>query len=141
LDGALFKRWHDARQSPNWSAKPDLGDHRYRLGLLDPLQHYASHSNFLDHAYHVLQALRRSRAVAAPSGARAPNLQTIPLWLAAAYAQLGQIADARAEAAGVMRIKPAFRNHRPSEDQRMRSISSTGCANRGYRNVETQSHR
>ena len=65
------------------------------------------------------------------AAARAPNLRTITLWLAAAYVQLGQLADALAEAAEVMPIKPAFHNHRPSEDPRMRSISSTGWARRG----------
>jgi adenylate cyclase len=37
-----------------------------------------------------------------------PNIQTPHLWLAAAYAQLGQLEEARAEAAEVLRINPGF---------------------------------
>ena len=39
---------------------------------------------------------------------RLPNLQLPHLWLAAAYAQLGQLEEARAEAAEVLRINPGF---------------------------------
>ncbi len=39
---------------------------------------------------------------------RAPNVRILPLWLAAANAQLGQLAEAKAEAAEVLRIEPGF---------------------------------
>ena len=39
---------------------------------------------------------------------RLPNLQWLRLWLAAAYAQSGQLEEARAEAAEVLRINPGF---------------------------------
>jgi tetratricopeptide (TPR) repeat protein len=39
---------------------------------------------------------------------RLPNLQAAHLWLAAAYAQLGQLDEARKEAAEVLRINPGF---------------------------------
>jgi adenylate cyclase len=43
--------------------------------------------------------------------ARAPNLRNGHLWLAATYAQMGRIEAARAEAAEVLRIEPAWTNH------------------------------
>jgi len=39
---------------------------------------------------------------------RVPNLQWPHLWLAAAYAQSGQLEEARKEAAEVLRINPGF---------------------------------
>jgi adenylate cyclase len=39
---------------------------------------------------------------------RSPNIQVPHLWLASAYAQLGQIEEARKEAAEVLRIDPGF---------------------------------
>jgi adenylate cyclase len=45
-----------------------------------------------------------------PNGcaSRLPNVQWPRLWLASAYAQLGQLEEARAEAAEVLRINPGF---------------------------------
>ena len=39
---------------------------------------------------------------------RLPNIQTPHLWLASAYAQLGQLEEAKAEAAEVLRVNPAL---------------------------------
>jgi adenylate cyclase len=39
---------------------------------------------------------------------RLPNLQWPHLWLASAYAQAGQLGEARKEAAEVLRINPGF---------------------------------
>jgi adenylate cyclase len=39
---------------------------------------------------------------------RLPNMQVPRLWLASAYAQSGQIEEARREAAEVLRINPGF---------------------------------
>ena len=39
---------------------------------------------------------------------RLPNLYFCHLWLASAYAQLGQLDEARKEAAEVLRINPGF---------------------------------
>jgi adenylate cyclase len=125
----LFKRRHDAAIAELEKARalnPNLVDHRYGLCLvyagepakaaevlqansrLDPFQHHASHSNFLGHAYYMLKRYAEAVPLLREAAARVPNLRIIPLWLAAAYAQLGQLADARAEAAEVLRIEPAF---------------------------------
>jgi adenylate cyclase len=40
---------------------------------------------------------------------RLPNVQWVRVWLASAYAQLGQLEEARAEAAEVLRINPGFK--------------------------------
>jgi adenylate cyclase len=44
---------------------------------------------------------------------RLPNLQFFRLWLASAYAQLGQLEEARKATAEVLRINPGFKiqNH------------------------------
>jgi Tetratricopeptide repeat len=39
---------------------------------------------------------------------RAPNMRAARVWLAATYAQLGQLDNARAQAAEVLRIEPFF---------------------------------
>ena len=39
---------------------------------------------------------------------RAPNMRAARVWLAAAYAQLGELDNARAEAAAVLRIDPSY---------------------------------
>ena len=39
---------------------------------------------------------------------RAPNLRSGRAWLAATYAQIGQLDEARAEAAEVLRIEPRY---------------------------------
>jgi hypothetical protein len=39
---------------------------------------------------------------------RVPNMQTPHVWLASAYAQLGQLEEARKEGAEVLRINPGF---------------------------------
>jgi tetratricopeptide (TPR) repeat protein len=50
------------------------------------------------------EAVPRSREYAS----RQPDLQWPHLWLAAACAQLGQLEEARAEAAEVLRVNPGF---------------------------------
>ena len=39
---------------------------------------------------------------------RAPNMRLGRLWLAATYVQLGQLDNARAEAAAVLRVEPTY---------------------------------
>jgi adenylate cyclase len=39
---------------------------------------------------------------------RRPNIRILPLWLAAAFGQLGQLAKAKSAAADVLRIEPGF---------------------------------
>src|SRR5947208_1580042 len=47
---------------------------------------------------------------------RAPNLRNGHVWLAATYAQLGQLEEARAEAVQVLRIEPNLRLKRKRDD-------------------------
>src|SRR5262249_33213305 len=73
-------------------------------------------------------------------GRSALELQRVPhrlthLWLATAYAQLGQIEEARREAAEVLRINPHFTIERHKriavyKDPRTSSTVSMGCARR-----------
>src|SRR5260370_19000940 len=72
------------------------------------------------------------------------NLRIVRLWLPATYAQLGQLDEARAEAADVLRIEPAFTIekwkctavYRNPEDA---EHSSTGRAMRGSQQLEDHS--
>jgi adenylate cyclase len=74
---------------------------------LDPFQQPFQHG-FLGLAYYMLKRYREAAYELREYAWRAPNLRGPHLWLAAAYAQLEQSADARAEAADVLRIEPSF---------------------------------
>jgi len=63
---------------------------------------YAGQANYTLKRYG--EAVRLCRECAS----RLPNLQWPHLWLASAYAQSGQVGEARAEAAEVLRINPGF---------------------------------
>jgi adenylate cyclase len=59
-------------------------------------------------ANYLLNRYREAVRLCGESASRMPNLQTPHLFLAAAYAQLGQLEEAKAEAAQVLRINPGF---------------------------------
>jgi adenylate cyclase len=74
---------------------------------LDPFQPLIR-SGYLGHAYYLLRRYSEAVPLLRECAARAPELQIAHLWLAAAYAQSGQLAEASAEAAEVLRINPVF---------------------------------
>jgi adenylate cyclase len=125
----LFKRRHDAAIAAWERARalnPNFIDHYYGLGLvyagepakaieileansrLDPFQHHASHYPIRGHAYYMCRQYAEAVPPLREGASRSPNIRIIPLWLAAAHAQLGQLAEAHVEAAEVLRIEPGF---------------------------------
>jgi adenylate cyclase len=75
---------------------------------LDPFQPTVSSFGFIGFANLVLRRYEEAVRLFRECTLRQPNLQSPHLWLACAYAGLGQLDDARAEAAEVLRINPAF---------------------------------
>jgi adenylate cyclase len=74
---------------------------------LDPFQPLDSFG-FLGHAHYMLGNYRQAIAALAVYPSRAPAVRILPLWLAAAYAQAGEVEQAQAEARQVLRLEPAF---------------------------------
>jgi adenylate cyclase len=74
---------------------------------LDPFQN-ASRLGYFGHAFYMLKRYPEAVPPLRECAWRMPNFRVVHLWLAAAYAKLGQIAEARAEAAEVLRIEPGF---------------------------------
>jgi adenylate cyclase len=74
---------------------------------LDPFQP-PFQLGYLGLAYYTLKRYPEAIHELREYASRAPNLRIPHLWLAAAYAQLEQFAEARAEAADVLRIEPSF---------------------------------
>jgi adenylate cyclase len=119
--GAAIAEWERAR-----ALNPNFIDHYYGLGLvyagepakaieileansrLDPFQHHVSHYPIIGHAYYMCRRYAEAVPPLREGASRSPNIRIIPLWLAASYAQLGQLAEARVEAAEVLRIEPGF---------------------------------
>jgi adenylate cyclase len=70
---------------------------------------------------------------------RSPNMRNAHVWLAATYAQLGQLEEAQAEAAEVLRIEPKYtidgtqRRLSSFNFPRTPSIFSMTCARPGCR--------
>src|SRR5262245_11964172 len=78
-----------------------------RYMRLDPL--YAPFaSGFLGLAHYMLKQYAQALSALRDCVSRAPNLLAGHSWLAATYAQLGRMEDARAEAAEVLRIQPNY---------------------------------
>jgi adenylate cyclase len=124
----LYKRRHDAAMAEferAFALNPNFIDHRFALALtyageparaievleanirLDPFPPvvvfgWLGLANYMLKRYG--EAVRWSREYAS----RQPNRQWPHLWLASAYAQLGQLDEARAEAAEVLRVNPGF---------------------------------
>ena len=62
----------------------------------------------LGFAYYMLQRYAEALPLLRECAVRAPNFRASHIWLAATFAQLGQLEEARAEAAEVLRIEPKF---------------------------------
>jgi adenylate cyclase len=123
-----FKRRHDAAIAEFQRAfafNPNFIDYRYARALiyageparaikvlkanmrLDPFQPvYAFH--FMGQANYMLKRYGEAVRWLRECVSRVPNAQWARVWLASAYAQLGQLEEARAEAAEALRINPGF---------------------------------
>jgi adenylate cyclase len=124
-----FKRQHDAAMAEfdrAFALNPNFMDGRFAFVLmysgeparaielleanmrLDPFAPPVTSSGIIGLANYMLkrygEALRWFRETAL----RLPNYPVAHLWLASAYAQLGQLEEARKEAAEVLRINPGF---------------------------------
>jgi len=124
----LFKREHEAGIAEferAFALNHNFVDSRVALGLiyageparaietlqantcLDPFHPFASFG-FLGHAYYMVRRYKEAAQTLRVYPSRRPNLRILPLWLAAAYGQLGQLAKAKSAAADVLRIEPGF---------------------------------
>jgi adenylate cyclase len=124
----LFKREHEAGIAEferAFALNHNFVDSRFALGLiyageparaietlqantcLDPFHPFASFG-FLGHAYYMVRRYKEAAQTLRVYPSRRPNVRILPLWLAAAYAQLGQLAEAKSAAADVLRIEPGF---------------------------------
>jgi adenylate cyclase len=74
---------------------------------LDPFQN-ASRLGYIGHAHYMLKRYPEAIPPLRECVWRMPNFRIMKLWLAAAYAQAGQLAEARAAADDVRRIEPGF---------------------------------
>jgi adenylate cyclase len=125
----LFKSQHDAAIAEferAFALNPNFVDNRFAHALLyvgeperavaildantrlDPLMPLALTSGIRGYANYMLRRYGEAARLLHECTLRLPNVQTLHLWLAAAYAQLGQIEAAKAEAAEVLRINPGF---------------------------------
>jgi adenylate cyclase len=125
----LFKRQHDAAIAEferAFALNPNLIDYRYARALtyagqprraievlettirLDPFQPLNHSSAFMGQANYMLKRYEDAARLFRECVSRQPNSQPPHLWLAATYAQLGQLDEARKEAAEVLRINPDF---------------------------------
>jgi adenylate cyclase len=125
----LYKGQHDAAIAEfeqAFALNPNFIDHRYAFVLacagaparaievleasirLDPFAPPFLSSNFMGQANYMLKRYPEAVRWFRECALRLPNMQMPRLWLASAYAQLGQIDEARREAAEVLRINPAF---------------------------------
>jgi adenylate cyclase len=74
---------------------------------LDPL-HAPLASGILGFAHYMLQQYAQALRVLRDCISRSPNFRSGHVWLAATYAQMGQLGEARAEVAEVMRLDPNY---------------------------------
>ena len=74
---------------------------------LDPFQN-ASRLGYIGHAHYMLDRYPEAIPPLRECVWRMPNFRIMKLWLAAAYAQAGQLTEARAAADDVRRIEPGF---------------------------------
>jgi len=75
---------------------------------LDPFPRVAGSFNLKILANYMLKRYEEAARLARECALRLPNMEWPHLWLACAYAQLGQLEEARKEAAEVLRINPEF---------------------------------
>jgi adenylate cyclase len=125
----LFKRQHDAAIAEferAFALNPNFIDYRYARALtyagkpgraievldatirLDPFQRLNHSSAFMGQANYMLKRYEDAARLFQECASRQPNSQWSHLWLAATYAQLVQLDEARKEAAEVLRINPGF---------------------------------
>lgn len=124
----LFQRQHEAaiaEYERALSLNPNFADSSFGLCLvfageparaidilqanlrLDPFQN-ASRLGYVGHALYMLKRYPEAVPPLRECVWRMPNFRIVHLWLAAAYAQTGRPAEARAEADEVRRIEPGF---------------------------------
>ena len=125
----IYKRQHDAAMAEFERASalnPNLFDYRFAKALtyggeparaielleanirLDPFQPLFGSFSQMGLANYLLKRYGEAVRLLRECASRLPNLQWPHLFLAAAYAQAGQLEEARAEAAEVLRINPGF---------------------------------
>jgi adenylate cyclase len=125
----LYRRKYDAAIAEfqrAFALNPNFIDHRYAAALtyageperalqvleasigLDPFQPLSYSVAPMGMANYMLKRYGDAVRLFRESVSRLPNLQWPHLLLAAAYAQLGQLEEARKEAAEVLRINPGF---------------------------------
>jgi adenylate cyclase len=75
---------------------------------LDPFAPPFYSSGFMGLANYMLKRYSEAVRWLREWALRTPNMQLPHLWLACAYAQLGQLEEAKKEAAEVLRINPGF---------------------------------
>jgi adenylate cyclase len=128
-DVLIYKRRHSAAIAEferAFALNPNFIDHRYARALtyageptkaievleanlrLDPFQPLSNSIAWLGMANYMLKRYGEAVRLARECATRLPNMQWPHLWLAAAHAQSGELEEARAEAAEVLRINPAF---------------------------------
>jgi adenylate cyclase len=124
----VFRRQHDASIAQferAYSLNPNFTDYQFGLSLvfagnpmrgiealqssmrLDPFQPFLR-SGYMGHAYYMLKRYADAVPPLRECSSRTPSWRIAHLWLAAAYAQLGLLAEARAEAHEVRRLEPGF---------------------------------
>src|SRR5215470_8574693 len=126
----LVKRQHDdalAEWERAFALNPNFIDNRYAQALifageptraievleanirLDPLQpSMFAFTGLMGFANYTLKRYGEAVRLLRECASRLPNLQWPHVWLAGAYSQSGQLEEARAEAADVLRINPDF---------------------------------
>jgi adenylate cyclase len=125
----LWKRQHDpaiAEFERAFALNPNFIDNRFALVVmyageparaieileanirLDPFPSLVTSSGFMAHANYMLRRYGETVRLLRENASRLPNLQAPHLLLGSAYAQLGQLEEARKETAEVLRINPAF---------------------------------
>ena len=85
-------------------------------------------AGLLGAAHYMLKQYERALPVLRDCVSRAPDLRTGHSWLAATYAQMGRLEEARAEAAEVLRVQPNY------------TISGTTRQILGFRSAKDDKH-
>jgi adenylate cyclase len=128
-DVLIYKRQHDAgiaEWERAFALNPNFIDHRYARALIfageparaievleanqrfDPFQPLIHSTGWLGVANYHLKRYGEAVRLLRKCASRLPNMQSAHLWLAGACAHSGQLDEARAEAAEVLRINPGF---------------------------------